>query len=164
MTHVDWNDREEAANEAFQEPAQRVALKTDYGFCAYGDAPAAIGGGTPWFYWFETEEAMLAALSDHALFLNMPRSNIDLSTMDAAVKARIATAGRGDLEALRCDLNQYLRGASQLIWMGTFKDLCESEHPKAKDFRGEFRTDATTSPIKLDEMESFAEFIGRYGV
>jgi hypothetical protein len=161
-----WNLRKEAAEGAFSEPGQRAALATDYGFCAYGDAPEGIGGGTPWFYWFETKEAMLATLGDHALFLNPPRADLDIVAIDGAIKS--ITATDGDLEAMRSELNKHLKGASQFTWIGSFKELCESEHPKAAEIRSEFRTEndkpSDSSPIQLYEADSFVEFIASYGV
>jgi hypothetical protein len=73
---VNSSDDEQRHIEAMEEPAQREPKPTDWGFCAYGDAPPAIGGGMPWFYWFESEKAMLAALREHAAYLN-PRPQID---------------------------------------------------------------------------------------
>jgi len=79
-------------------------LETDFGFCAYDDAPAAIGGGTPCFFWFATKEEMLGAL--------------------------------------RRLLNKHLRGSSQFTWIGSFKELCEGDHPAAQELRADFREDS----------------------
>ena len=43
----EWYLRQEAAEEAFSEAAQRAVRKTNYGFCASGDTPGAIGGECP---------------------------------------------------------------------------------------------------------------------
>ena len=166
---AEWETRIDAAQDAFMEPAQRIASGTDYGFCAYADAPAAVGGGITWFYWFEDKQRMLSVLRDHALFLNAPRSDMDLTEADTGVKRAIATAHEGeDLEGLRRDLNRCLENASQFEWMGTFRELCESPHPQAKKFRAEFREERElvddSSAVESDELESFAEFIGRYNV
>src|SRR5262245_65015127 len=86
MGDVDWGVRLDAVVEVFMEAAQRVPSSSDYGFCAYADAPTAIGGRIPSFCWFQTREQMLATICDHGLFLNPPRSDMDLVATDAAVK------------------------------------------------------------------------------
>jgi hypothetical protein len=110
---------------------------------------------------------MLATISDHGLFLNPPRLDVDLAATDAIVK-KVVAAHRRDLEGLPFALNRHLSNASQFIWMGSFRELCESDHPQAKKIRAKFRKDKeiTGDPgtIKSDELASFVEFIGRYGV
>ena len=44
------------AQEASQAALDRQPLDSDWGFCAYGDAPGGIGGGYSAFYWFESRE------------------------------------------------------------------------------------------------------------
>lgn len=166
MTEIDYDAREEAAQRMTQQAGEREVQPSDYGFCAYGDAPGAIGGGMPWFYWFESKDAMVAALRDHALFLNPPRSDIDLAATQAEVVSLIARCG--DMESLRGDLNKCLVNASQFEWMGTFKELCESDTAFAKEVRSNFRDDTDrgedSNPVKLDEVPAFIEMIGRYGI
>jgi hypothetical protein len=110
---------------------------------------------------------MLATISDHGLFLNPPRSDVDLAATDAVVK-KVVAAHRRNLEGLPSALNSHLTNASQFIWMGSFRELCESDHPQAKKVRAEFRGHkgiaGDPGTIKSDELASFVEFIGRYGV
>jgi hypothetical protein len=163
MTDVDWAVWEERSEEIFLEPGDRVPVQTDFGFCAYDDAPAALGGGFLWFHWFPSKSEMLAALRDHAAFLYKPRGDLDIATIDAVAKGLIA-ATDGDLEALRCGLNERLVGLAQFTWMGSFEELCGSDHAEAKKVRGEFREDEDESPITPDEVDDFAEFTASYGV
>lgn len=166
MTDLNIDEWNNTAREALMEPAQREVQEADYGFCVYGDAPAAIGGGSPWFYWFENEERMLQILSDHAVFLH-PAQHIDATATRALVKDAVI-ASRGDLEELRSQLNQLLKSVSQFTWIGSFKDLRESEHPAAKQIRREFRSQQDESsgirPIEDEDVADFAGFVGSYGV
>ena len=41
--------------------------------------------------------------------------------------------------------------------MGSFEELCGSNQPEAKKFRGAFREDGDDSPIRPDELDDFAE-------
>jgi hypothetical protein len=69
---------------------------------------------------------------------------------------------------MRCELNRHLKGASQFTWIGSFKELCKSDHPQAAEIRSEFRREnenpSDSSPIQLCETESFVEFLASYGV
>lgn len=163
MTELDWDVWEQRAEEIFLEPGDRVPEQTDFGFCAYDDAPAALGGGFPWFHWFASKTEMLEVLRDHAPFLYKPRGDLDIETIDAIVKHLIAVTN-GDLEALRRGLNERLIGLAQFTWIGSFEDLCEGDHPEAKKVRGSFRDDEDEGSIRLDEVEDFAEFTASYGV
>jgi hypothetical protein len=166
MTEVDYETRQQAAQEFFEKVFEREVELTDYGFCAYGDAPPAIGGGMPFFFWFESKDSMIAALRHHGLFINPPRSNIDLVARQAELNDALAT----DLatEELRETLNRCLEGASGFTWIGTFDDLCESDSAAAKEVRPNFRDSEDKgeddSPIKPDELPAFVEMIASYGV
>jgi hypothetical protein len=167
MIEENWDTRRNAAQIASEAPSQREAHETDYGFCAYGDAPPAIGGGTPWFYWFETKQTMLQFLGEHALFLHPP-GGLNLATADGAIRRAVTEFGTGDLEALRVQLNRHLKGSSQFSWLGSFKQLRESDHPEAEKIRGEFpaenRTPGETRPVDKNDARAFAEFLVGYGV
>lgn len=163
MTDIDFADWEEKSEQVFLEPGDRVPVATDFGFCSYDDAPPALGGGFPWFHWFESKSEMLAVLEEHSAYLHKPRGELDIVTIDAVVKALIASAD-GDLQALRKELNEKLSGLAQFIWMGSFADLRSSDQPEAKKFRGAFRDDVDDAPITADEVDDFAEFTATYGV
>jgi hypothetical protein len=75
---------------------------------------------------------------------------------NAVAKGLIAATG-GDLEALRSGLNERLAGLAHFTWMGSFEELCGSNQPEAKKFRGAFREDGDDSPIRPDELDDFAE-------
>src|SRR5258706_11810624 len=105
------------------EPCQRLVRPGDFGFCAYGDAPPAIGGGMQFFYWFEDKQAMFDFLRDHGVFLHPARSDIDLSEIDSALGREMENADPNDLESLRKRLNELLVGISQFTWIGSFEEL-----------------------------------------
>jgi hypothetical protein len=157
---MDWDEGFEAL---FLGPGQRVPTRTDFGFCDYDDAPAPLGGGQQWFYWFPSKSEMLTTLAEHGGYLHKPRGDFDIETITAIVRDRIAAAG-GDLEVLRLGLNEELRGVAQFTWMGSFADLCDRERPGDKKFRGDFREDGDHSPIRPDEFDDFAEYFVDYGV
>lgn len=161
------------AEDAGEEPSHREAQDGDFGFCVYGDGPAALGGGTPWFYWFETKLALLSFLNDHALFLHPVQflnaaKDQSLAKIEEAVRRAISEFGNIDLETLRLRLNEHLKGGSQFSWLGSFESLRESDHPEAKTIRDDFRahneTPEGSSPVNKLEAQAFSEFLLDYGV
>jgi hypothetical protein len=129
------------AQEASQAALERQPLDSDWGFCAYGDAPGGIGGGYSAFYWFESREKMLGFIAEHALFMNPPRGDLDLAAIQEAVDKIV--------EAMRCSrirdatalpkINKVLRHASKFTWLGTFRSLRQGEMKAARDVLNEFR-------------------------
>ena len=173
MVDVNWDERRNLAAEAALDPAEREAVETDFGFRVCNDAPAAFGGGTTWFYWFETRRELLAFLGEHSILMN-PAGFLDhgegnnLAVADAAIKRAVTEVGVGDLEPVRVVLNKHLKGSSQFSWLGSFTELREGDHPEAKNVRGEFREEnempGGTGPIDRKDTEAFAEFLAAYGV
>jgi hypothetical protein len=147
----------------------REPLESDWGFCAYGDAPAAIGGGISAFYWFESREEMLTFIAEHALLMNLPRSDLDLNAVWKAV-GNIVEAMRNsrisDAAAVN-KLNEKLRHASQFTWLGTFGSLRQGETKEARDVIDEFRDakdNTPASPVSERELEDFREFLREYSI
>jgi hypothetical protein len=165
---VDIEKRRSEAENAMAEPCQRMARPGDYGFCAYGDAPPAIGGGMQFFYWFEDKQATLDFLRDHGVFLHPERSDIDLSETDSGLGREMANADRNDLESLRTQLNELLVGISQIPWIGSFEELRAGSHPEARIVRNHFRSENDQpedgAAIRDEEIGNFAEFLTMYGV
>jgi hypothetical protein len=164
---MDVEKRESEAVQAALGP-QRLARDGDYGFCCYGDASPAIGGGIPVFFWFEDGPAMLDFLKRHAPFLNPPRSDIDLTELDSTVRVAVANADPNDLETLRKRLNELLDGCTQFTWIGSFEELKACGHPEAQLVRNHFHSEngrpEDGAAIRKDEVSEFTEFLSAYGV
>ena len=88
----------EAMASAEEASSAREPLEADSGFYAYGDAPAAIGGGFGAFYWFESEEKALGHLDSFAIFINPPRSDIDAEAEQKGCSQAIAEYREKGLE------------------------------------------------------------------
>jgi hypothetical protein len=164
---VNSSDDDQRHIDAIEEPGIREPKPTDWGFCAYGDAPPAIGGGMPWFYWFENEQAMLAALREHAAYLNPPPSDRSAEDLQSAVADILSSDVRFPDDAVRARLNEALQNASQFEWLGSFEQLTKGGGEFEKKIRHEFREDddkPTDKAIAAADLGSFAEFTRSYGV
>lgn len=161
----DEQSADEAAREASQVAFDREPTDTDWGFCAYGDAPAAIGGGMSAFYWFASREEMFDFIATHALYMNPPRSDLDLDATEEAVDVlvgRMRDRHLDDSAALPA-LNDLMRHASQFTWIGTFRSLCDGETEDARRILNEFRRqDDWLGGVGEDELQDFRQFLRDY--
>jgi hypothetical protein len=169
MADDEFEAREAAREAAMTAAFDREPSDSDWGFCAYGDAPAAIGGGMSAFCWFESREEMLTFLAEHALYMNPPRSDLDLGSIQEAVSRIIEAMRCGGIDdaAALPKLNEPLRHASQFTWLGTFLSLRQGETEAARNFLREFRdleSGASHSPVGNEELERFHEFLRDYCV
>jgi len=157
----------EKAEVALQPATEREPTESDWGFCAYGDAPEAIGGGMAVFVWFESREEMLASIAEHALFLNLPRHDLDLDAIQEGVRSTVEAMrhSRIDDAAGMSELNKLLRHASQLTWLGKFSSLRRGETEADRDVLRQFRESedgAAAGPVSDEELGGFREFLMSY--
>ena len=156
-----------AAEEATEAAIEREPLDSDRGFCAYGDAPGGIGGGTSAFHWYESREKMLEFIAEHALFMNLPRGDLDLDAIQEGISSTIKAmrCGRIDDATALPKINELLRHASQFTWLGTFGSLRQGETEAARNVLKEFRDsqDGTPAgPVGEEELEDFRQFLRDY--
>jgi hypothetical protein len=156
-----------ATQTASQVALEKEPIDGDWGFCAYGDAPAAIGGGMNAFFWFETRRGMLAFIAQHALFINPPRADLDLDALEQAVGTVVAAMQANNLDdsAAVVELNKCLRHASQFTWIGQFRSLRSGETDFARQILAEFREEddtTTPDPVTEEELEDFRQFLLDY--
>ena len=158
----------EDCQKRIEQVVTRSPVNGDWGFCAYGDASPAIGGGMQWFYWFNDKAAMFEFLKDCALSLNPPRSDLDLPQLASSVRSAIENGRGRDLEFIRNELNKLLHGCSQFTWMGSFGELKSGDHPEAVAVRNNFHSsrekldDGSAIPDK--DVPEFTEFLNSYGL
>lgn len=137
MTHdKPSEDRQTAACKALERAQAADPRRSPFGLYASDD----WAGGAGLFHWYPTADALLAAIREdlvHAFF--------DADDNEAETVARDAAAvleGVRDLreldEALRKRLNELFDGVQELVWVGTFTQLCESDDEWASELRCSF--------------------------
>ncbi|MBP0447315.1 hypothetical protein J8J14_21320 [Roseomonas sp. SSH11] len=119
------------------------------------------------FYWFASREEMLDFIASHSLYMNPPRSDLNLNAVEEALNVlvgRVRDRHLDDTAALPA-LNELLRHASQFTWLGTFRSLCYGETEAARQIPNEFwRQDNSPAEVGRDELEDFRQFLYDYAV
>ena len=156
-------DAMEAAEEA---ASAREPEETDYGFYAYGDAPGGIGGGIGAFLWFESEDKALEHLKAFAIFMNPPRSDLDVDTLQEACSQAVADFQKKAItrDELIVRLNANLKHASVIEWIGPFTDLKRGAPGFANKVLSDFRDEESDDPVDAEELDYFIEFLSMYGL
>jgi hypothetical protein len=161
--------RAEAAGQLCEASSSRTPRANSFGFFAYGDAPAAIGGGLGVFQWFPSRKALLDYLGDHLTYQNLGQSGTDPFATHAAVKNAVNKFRRLDapLKLLIPKLNPLLLTYSQIRWIGTLGDLKKGNTKYERGLRNKFReslgSKAGTRPIQQSEIAAFRQFLSEYG-
>jgi hypothetical protein len=161
-----WEAQQTNGQEVFNSAYALPPSPGCHGFCAYGDAPPAIGGGMNAFYFFENYKAMADAIRTFGLFINLPRSDLDFEEIEALL-SEIDINMQAARETIR-RLNHVLRHATQFVWIGTFESLLNGEEEFELEIRKKFRIacgqEGIVAPIKSDEIKVFRIFLSEYGL
>jgi hypothetical protein len=162
----------DAANERWTDQTLTDPKAKSWGFFAYGDAPAAIGGGVGAYCWFDSKAKLLQFVAD--VLPHSPPGPADSDPLLVAdqVSEIISEVQRNnlDLEKARKRLNNVLRRYSQIEWIGTFKDLKDGKGTYARMIVKAFRRDreltigATPLSISRGQLADFKDFLSSYGI
>ena len=145
-----WNDEE------LTKPKSK-----SWGFYAYGDAPAAIGGGIGSYVWFKSKSAMLIFIEEVLPFSPPGPSTSDCDEVaklvaDTCQKLRKSEIKFEDGQRI---LNKVLKSYSQFEWMGAFQDFKSGKTTYARkiilDFRRQNNLKISTKPISVDRSELY---------
>ena len=141
--------------------AARDPREARFGYLAADPATGAVGA----LVWFPSLVELFA-------FLAGPE--IDVLAFDEADARRMAvsvqrmTRGVGSLARVdREGLSACFEGWSEIVWLGSFAELCERGGPFATEMRAMFRRDGGTGdhagPIADDELDAFVEWLRACG-
>lgn len=171
MAEDDFEERVERAEASWGEVSSGAPPDDhEWGFFSYGDAPAAIGGGSGMFTWFPDRASMLSFIEETLPFYPPGQATLDpdeIASGTAVVVEKMRIGTFADHEGIQ-HLNRVLETCSQLKWIGTVTDLLTGEHPYAVEVRSAFRSDDDDEldgrPIAEDEREHFFEFLESWGI
>jgi hypothetical protein len=142
----------------------------EWGFFSYGDAPAAIGGGSGMFTWFPDRASMLSFIEETLPYHPPGQATLDpdeIASETAVVVEKMRIGTLTDHEGIQ-HLNKVLKTCSQLKWIGTVTDLLSDDHTYALEVRSAFRSDdddeANSGPISEDEKDDFFDFLDTWGI
>lgn len=154
-------DKYARALRAYAEAARRDPRTAGCGYLAGDPATRAVGA----FVWFATPAEMFA-------FLAGPE--VDLLRFDGddgrrmTVSVQRVLRGVGALARVdRDQLSACFEGWSEIVWLGSFGELCERGGTFATDTRAAFRratgTGEHAGPIAADELDAFVAYLQAFG-
>lgn len=151
--------------ERLQASTERDPRDCPWGLFAWGDAPAACGGGTGVFQWFESREQLMVFVSDWSAPGYMTfESEADWLSQCAQLRS-ILSRWDQDPAATLCELNAELQGLLQIDWIGVFADLASSDHSFCQRVRDAFAEDQACgiNASGADAEEAWLTFLAGYG-
>jgi hypothetical protein len=157
----------EQMQEAARTARECIPEAESWGFYAYSDGPADVGGGTGGFLWFATREQMLDFVKRYLPFWcpGPDRSNgREVLATIRNILARAATPSEGT----RMQLNDALKGYAQIVWWGRLGELLSTQVPFAREVRDWFWSNGGhkngSGTVPRDQARNFAELLQDYGI
>lgn len=158
------------ANEAMATTSSRDPQQFMWGVFAWGDAPAACGGGIGAFHWFADLAELQAFLTDLAPAGFMTFDE-EAEWLDLRKRLRcIASSLGAKPESAIADLNTELTSLLQIDWVGRLEQLFSGESSYEIKVRARFRNDWEDKPepvnaiaIPQEEAQGFLGYLREYG-
>ena len=176
---------DEEAMEAWVEANECIPASEHWGFFSMDESPVGIGG----FTWFPTKQDMLQFFWEiiPPAMANESLSKVRSLCRNCRAHVRRHELGETSLEQLVEELNQSLKGATQIQWVGTFREMiagrtlfCQILRAKFHAYRAESPVDAEHEMIDEDssprllkrygtpvddaDLEEFMDFLGEWGL
>ena len=166
----DESNLQEQAKQALQEAYERLPTEHPWGYFHFMDGPPAAGGGAGCFAWFDTRDEMLLFIAQHQVWIAPGPEGIDPVEKVGQVENIIdeLLSDKIDLEAARIEINNLLKGFSQIEWWGQFEELISGESEFAREVRNWYRDFnrakvVDSSPV-IGEEEEFSYALQAYGL
>jgi hypothetical protein len=167
----------EEASQLAEASMQRDPRHASWGMYAWGDAPAAIGGGMGAFQWFATRQELLDFVCDHSPSMyTCFDSEQEWQIQRQRLRLILASLDQEQQETLKA-LNQELRGWLQYDWIGHYDVLMTADTVFARRVRQDFRhqlcddefeqgAEANDSVLVLnaEDEKDWLEFLTLYGL
>lgn len=123
-----------------------------------------LSGGVGMFHWYASREARLESIAvDLPLLVDKDDPELTKAIRAAAHEPNHLADG-----ALLEALQEQLEGLQELVWIGTFDELCASTSDWPGEVRSEFHgdEDGPRSPdrtIRVEERDAFVAFLREFG-
>jgi hypothetical protein len=168
---VDINESQEErlyaeAEDVAQRAFSHMPTEETWGIESYGDAPGGIGGGVGGFLWFDTLAELLDFTGRLLPFFNPGSGPLEPFEVARHASTIIEQVQKGmlSMDEGMAQLNTALKNYSQIRWWGQFKELLHGDRVFEKELRSIFRYGASksssdSSPVPIDQVDSFINFI-----
>jgi hypothetical protein len=159
MAPFDPEQLTNTANDQLNNSAQRDPRQFGWGLFAWGDAPAACGGGIGCFQWFSSAEEALAFISDlsPALFCTFDDEE-EWLLLRQRLRSIAPKWHVQPMEALGT-FNAELQGLLQIDWIGHYSELRRGDSSFSQRIQEAF---AEEEPEETGE-EEWISFLQSYG-
>lgn len=139
------------------------------GFFSYSDAPAAIGGGSGHFLWFDSYHNLYQFLADYFVVLGPGRYDLDHEKVYKNVGEIIKQLAAGKISTKKAiqEINKAGKHFSQIEWIGELEDLTEGNSEfakKTREFFYEKKEEPVQNKIIKKDLPVFVKSIGEYGI
>ncbi|MFN5059357.1 MAG: hypothetical protein ACK5GU_05480 [Chloroflexota bacterium] len=145
-----------------------------WGCFAYNDASVIVGGGVGHFSWHANRSDLCAFIAEVLPYItNTSGQHGAVAEVTTAITANMQHGVISDENGIE-RLNHILEHYSQIDWIGTFAELCNSDDEFCQRVRHWYRRrvddDAPKAsfdrhaPIHPDEIDEFREAISEYGL
>lgn len=160
----------ELANETFSITSSRDPRHFTWGVFAWGDAPAACGGGVGAFHWFADLADLIAFITDLAPAAYMT-FDTEAEWLEQCQRLQvIASCFETNPEDAITGLNTELKSLCQIDWIGPLEQLLSGNCSFALKVRARFLNDwedkpdpVSTNVIAPEELQTFLDFLSEYG-
>ncbi len=157
MSSFDPEQLTEAANQQLIVSAQRDPRVYTWGLFAWGDAPAACGGGVGCFQWFATADEALAFLSDYSPAMYCTFDDEEEWLLLRQRLRQITAQWPGNPAEAQAAMNAELSGLLQVDWMCSYDELCEGKSAFSRKILRAFAEEEGAD-------EDWIPFLQNYGI
>lgn len=156
---------EEEALDLWAEANEFIPESPDWGFFSIDQNPVGIGG----FTWFPTKAAMLQFFWEIIPPAMANDSATAVRRMSKVCREHVSRHEMGESTTAQLveDLNNGLKGATEIQWVGTFGDMVSGPIPFCQVLRAKFHANRSESPVDEDhdtiDVDSSPKLLKRYG-
>lgn len=161
MNGFDGQSLTAQALEHLEASVDRDPRDCSWGLFAWGDAPPACGGGVGAFQWFESQEELMAFISEWSTPCFMTFDDEAEWRSQCERLSAILSGWNQDSAATLAELNAELKGLLQIDWIGGFAHLESSQDGFCLQVQAAF---AEADPAGVDDGDAWVDFLETYGL
>jgi len=147
------------ARDAFDEAENRKPEAKSWGLYTRDDRPGQGGDSPCGFCWFDSQAEMMHFVREYLVLTVPGLGSTDSALVLASVRGVCDDLNRRKIgpSKARAELNKVLKGLLNVMWWGTFEDLCGDGGSHPRRVRAWFRAGREVASLHAPLTESEAE-------